>query len=172
MVSTTSTSQIRFHVWILFLRFKLHLRPKHLATSHVQDNDLPPLPPSKTALDVFADFLRYLHTHSIDYIKKSRDPQFWSSIENSIDYVLTHPNGWEGPQQALMRQAAIRAGLITNDDDDSRLQFVTEGEASLHYCINKGIMSEPDMVRIFLDTFSLGSFLVVSEIGSPRNYHR
>ncbi|KAK7032185.1 hypothetical protein VNI00_013359 [Paramarasmius palmivorus] len=127
--------------------FKLHLRPKHLATSHVQDNDLPPLPPSKTALDVFADFLHYLHTHSIDYIKKSRDPQFWSSIENSIDYVLTHPNGWEGPQQALMRQAAIRAGLITNADDESRLQFVTEGEASLHYCINKGIMNEPDMDR-------------------------
>uniref|UniRef100_A0A0W0G793 Uncharacterized protein n=1 Tax=Moniliophthora roreri TaxID=221103 RepID=A0A0W0G793_MONRR len=127
--------------------FKLHLRPKHLETSHVQDHDLPPLPPNKTAIDVFADFLQYLHTCTVDYIKNSRGPQFWSSIESSIDYVLTHPNGWEGPQQALMRQAAIRAGLITSADIETRLQFVTEGEASLHYCINKGVMNEPDMDR-------------------------
>ncbi|KAK7029533.1 hypothetical protein VNI00_014410 [Paramarasmius palmivorus] len=122
--------------------FKLHMRPKHFPSSHVRDSDIPPLPLNKTAVDVFADFLRYLHDCTIDYIKKSKDPQFWSTVEENIDYVLTHPNGWEGLQQSQMRQAAIRAGLITPHDEESRLQFVTEGEASLHYCINKGIMNE------------------------------
>ncbi len=28
------------------------------------------------------------------------------------DYVLSHPNGWEGTQQSQMRSAAILAGLI------------------------------------------------------------
>ncbi|KAK7032184.1 hypothetical protein VNI00_013358 [Paramarasmius palmivorus] len=125
--------------------FKLHMRPKHLATSRVNDSDIPPLPLNKTVIDVFADFLRYLHACAIDYIKKSKDPQFWSSVEENIDYVLTHPNGWEGLQQSQMRQAAIQAGFITAHDPESRLQFVTEGEASLHYCINKGAMNEATM---------------------------
>ncbi|KAF9262587.1 hypothetical protein L218DRAFT_960047 [Marasmius fiardii PR-910] len=124
--------------------FKLHLRPKGLE-SHVHDSDLPPLPKNKAAIDVFADFLRYLYQCTINYIKENRGAEFFSSVEHNIDYVLTHPNGWEGPQQAQMRQAAVRAGLVTTEDAESRLQFVTEGEASLHFCINKGIMRDADM---------------------------
>ncbi|KAL0564792.1 hypothetical protein V5O48_017245, partial [Marasmius crinis-equi] len=124
--------------------FKLHLRPKGLEKSQVHDSDLPPLPPGKQPIDVFADFLRYLHECTINYIKENRGVEFFSSVEHNVDYVLTHPNGWEGPQQALMRQAAIRAGLVSAEDAEMRLQFVTEGEASLHYCINKGVMRDAD----------------------------
>ncbi len=63
---------------------------------------------------------------------------FWSSIENNIDFVLAHPNGWEGAQQAIMRQAAVLGGLVDDENAQERVQFVTEGEASLHYCIAKG----------------------------------
>ncbi|KAG7091390.1 hypothetical protein E1B28_010428 [Marasmius oreades] len=125
--------------------FKLHLRPKGLETSQVHDSDLPPLPGNKAPIDVFADFLRYLYQCTIDYIKKNRGADFFSSLEHNIDYVLTHPNGWEGPQQAQMRQAAVRAGLVSAENAESRLQFVTEGEASLHYCINKGVMRDEDI---------------------------
>ncbi|KAK1226878.1 hypothetical protein PQX77_010125, partial [Marasmius sp. AFHP31] len=125
--------------------FKLHLRPKGLEKSQVHDSDLPPLPRNKKPIDIFADFLRYLHECTINYIKENRGVDFFSSIESyNIDYVLSHPNGWEGPQQAQMRQAAITAGLVTAEDADLRLQFVTEGEASLHYCINKGVMRDID----------------------------
>lgn len=125
-------------------RFKLHLRPKDLAKSQVDDSKFPPLPPTlnKKPIDVFADFLRYLHNCTINYIKENRGAEFFSSVEHNIDYVLSHPNGWEGPQQALMRRAAISAGLVSAEDADTRLQFVTEGEASLHYCINKGVMRD------------------------------
>ena len=39
-----------------------------------------------------------------------------------------------------MRRAAIKAGLVANETRaQDRISFVTEGEASLHYCIHKGI---------------------------------
>jgi hypothetical protein len=41
-----------------------------------------------------------------------------------------------------MRRAAIKAGLIRDEKEDyGRVQFVTEGEASLHYCLNNGCKS-------------------------------
>ncbi|KAJ8094286.1 hypothetical protein PM082_006826 [Marasmius tenuissimus] len=129
--------------------FKLHLRPSGLEKSdesqaRVRTSDLPPLPPNKKPIDIFADFLRYLHQCTINFIKENRGEEFFSSVEREIEYVLSHPNGWEGAQQAQMRQAAISAGLISADEADSRLQFVTEGEASLHYCIDKGVTRDVD----------------------------
>lgn len=39
-----------------------------------------------------------------------------------------------------MRQAAIRGGLVPNTPEGyERVEFVTEGEASFHWCIDKGI---------------------------------
>ena len=61
-------------------------------------------------------------------------------MESDIDFVLSHPNGWEGAQQSKMRQAAVLAKLIPDKPEGhSRLSFVTEGEASLHYCIRNGL---------------------------------
>jgi len=61
---------------------------------------------------------------------------FWDAVETAenIEFVLTHPNGWEGAQQAQMRDAAIHAGLI-NDTPSSRarVHFVTEGEVCLQH---------------------------------------
>ena len=37
-----------------------------------------------------------------------------------------------------MRRAAINAGLVaTVSEASERISFVTEGEASLHFCLNK-----------------------------------
>jgi len=48
-----------------------------------------------------------------------------------------------------MRKAAIMAGLIPNTDSGrSRLTFVTEGEASLHFCIQSGLITKS--VEVFL----------------------
>jgi hypothetical protein len=63
----------------------------------------------------------------------------WASVEDRIIYVLSHPNGWEGLPQSSMRQAAVEAGLVTDTDAQDRIHFVTEGEASLHFCVNNGL---------------------------------
>ncbi|KAF8652563.1 hypothetical protein AX16_004346 [Volvariella volvacea WC 439] len=119
--------------------FKLHMRPRHLHKSDLF-NHLPPLPPRKDAMVVFADYLRYLFNCAKDFIVGAHfnGAQIW---ESSRDIILTHPNGWEGAQQAMMREAAIIAEVVpdTAEGRDS-VHFVTEGEASLHFCIFNGIV--------------------------------
>ncbi|KAJ2922257.1 hypothetical protein H1R20_g14836, partial [Candolleomyces eurysporus] len=125
--------------WSKAYWFKLHLRPKTNATMADRD-EIPPLPPNKTVVQVFTDYMRYLHQCTKDYISETHGALFWKSLENEILYVLTHPNGWEGPQQATMRNAAILAGFIPDTvEGRSRVSFVTEGEASLHFCLSNGL---------------------------------
>ncbi|KAL1687807.1 hypothetical protein GGG16DRAFT_61325 [Schizophyllum commune] len=124
--------------------FKLHLRPR--ASDPRQElSTLPPLPPNKTVVDVFSDFLAYMFKCARDYIQETHPggAQLWSSVAENIDFVLTHPNGWEGSQQSLMRLSAIQAKLVPDSDSGrARISFVTEGEASLHFCLSKGLISE------------------------------
>jgi hypothetical protein len=106
---------------------------------------IPPLPQNKTIVKVFGDFLRYLYKCTQTYITETHasGAELWDSLEGHADFVLTHPNGWEGPQQAQMRSAAVHGGLIPDSPDGhARVQFVTEGEASLHYCIGKNYSAD------------------------------
>ena len=119
-------------------RWKLHLRPKDLASSHVKDGDVPPLPRGLSAVKVLSDFLKYLFNCARNYIVESHASGaiMWKSLEDRIEFVLTHPNGWGGAQQQEIRQAAVTAGLIpSGKEGHSRLQLLTEGEASLNFCM-------------------------------------
>jgi hypothetical protein len=111
-----------------FLRFKLHLRSKAGAEISIS-GDIPPLPLDKTVVEVFADLLRYLLECSSSYIQDTHanGPDLWNSVKSDIDFVFSHPNGWEGAQQSEMRRAAVLAGLIPNNTSGhARLSFVTE----------------------------------------------
>lgn len=133
--------------WMKVEWFKLHLRPNSQSTLDIS-KQLPPLPPDKTIVQVFADFLRYLFQCAESYIQQTHanGHDLWASVEHDIDYVLSHPNGWEGFQQAQMRKAAVLAGLIPDDaTGHSRISFVTEGEASLHFSIENGL--PPDVMK-------------------------
>ncbi|RPD70094.1 hypothetical protein L226DRAFT_256752 [Lentinus tigrinus ALCF2SS1-7] len=122
--------------------FKLHLRPEHLDSNEVNRRDLPPLPTGKTVVQVFADFLEYLVSCTQRYITSTHasGESLWNSLKDQIDFVLSHPNGWEGLQQGKMRQAAVLAKLVPdNAAGHARIHFVTEGEASLHFCVQSGL---------------------------------
>ncbi|KAF5354127.1 hypothetical protein D9756_006962 [Leucocoprinus leucothites] len=129
--------------WIKAEWFKLHLRPKTCSSSSVSD-DIPPLPLSKTPVDVFADFLRYMKQCAKAYIEETHlvdGSDFWKSEKE--EYIISHPNAWEGAQQTLMRNAAIQAGLVSDTASDRRrIQFVTEGEASLNFCLDRGLTND------------------------------
>jgi hypothetical protein len=93
-------------------------------------------------VEVFADFLRYLLKCASSYIQDTHanGPDLWNSVESQVDFVLSHPNGWEGAQQSEMRRAAVLAGLVPDTPSGhSRLSFVTEGEASLHFSVQSGL---------------------------------
>ncbi|KAJ7578250.1 hypothetical protein C8J56DRAFT_1060374 [Mycena floridula] len=79
--------------WFLVEWFKLHMRPFSLSNIAVEDV-IPALPPDKTALQVFGDFLKYLFQCAESYIQETNRLDFWSSIQSQIDFVLPHPNGW------------------------------------------------------------------------------
>ena len=64
--------------------------------------------------------------------------------------LLTHPNGWEDAQQSQIHYAAVLAGLVPDTKDgQNRVQFMTECEARLHFCINNGLAADAKMVSVF-----------------------
>ena len=110
-------------------------------------------------MNVFADFLRYLHKCAREYIEDTHANgiDLWRSLEARTEFVLSHPNGWEGGQQGLMRKAAIMGGLVPNTIvGRARLTFVTEGEASLHFCIQSGLITNTK--EVFLSGMLSSSF--------------
>lgn len=127
-------------------------RTKEFATGPAK---IPNLPPNKTALDVLSDYLKYLNDCAKQWIKETHPgigTSIWEGPE--IHYILSHPNGWEGPQQAVMKQAANKAGLVT-PEGRNKITFITEGEASLNHCIEKGLMNESIQVSRQFDLLEL-----------------
>lgn len=122
-------------------RFKLHLQPKSLSREQIVAS-IPPLPNGKTVIQVFADYYRYLFQCTRTYIMDTHPngDTLLAALGPRIDFVLSHPNGWGGLQQSQMREAAVLAGLIPDTPADrSRISFVSEGEASLHFAITNGL---------------------------------
>lgn len=123
-------------------RFKLHMRP-----SDNSNFELLRLPQLKSVIDVFADFMRYLYTSAKTYINETNADA--NGLWTNAVFVLTHPNDWEGVQQERLRKAAVLGGLIPDTTSGhERIQLVTEGEASLHFCIDSGLATEAIDVRI------------------------
>jgi len=109
------------------------LSPSDLSAAMVDQMSME-LPKGKTIIDVFGDFMRYLFDSTQALFKSSEPNVKWDSI-STIELVLTHPNGWKGPQQGQLRTAAVKAGLIEDTPaEHARIHFVSEGEASFSFC--------------------------------------
>ena len=86
--------------------------------------------------DVFVDFIRYLFDSAKSYFQES-DPHRnarWASIESNIHLILSHPNGWGGSEQRFLREAVVKALTIAEEEALSRVSFVAESEATVHFC--------------------------------------
>ena len=96
-----------------------------------------PLPKGKSIADLFADFILYLFNSTVAHIKEVEPTGevLWGNFGSTVEFVLTHPNGWEGRQQEVMRKAVVQAGVFSKEEALSRVSFVTEGEASFNYCV-------------------------------------
>ncbi|KIK02869.1 hypothetical protein K443DRAFT_5765 [Laccaria amethystina LaAM-08-1] len=124
-VGAEATQECTYHTaqregWIKAEWFKLHLSPETCASKLVKDKLPPlPLPLYQSIVDIIADFLTYLFQCASSYIKEAHanGEDLWSSVKDEITFVLTHPNGWEKLQQSQMQQAALLAGLITEDEE-------------------------------------------------------
>ncbi|PCH36674.1 hypothetical protein WOLCODRAFT_157373 [Wolfiporia cocos MD-104 SS10] len=143
MALVAEDEDLVFVEWQGLFQRMLHLRPDALGSDEIKKADIPKLPPGKTVVQVLSDFMEYLYRCAKRFIIESHasGDSLWSSVEDRIDFVLSHPNGWEGPQQQHMRRAATLAGLVPDTlTGQSRIHFVTEGEASLYYCVSQGLV--------------------------------
>ena len=110
------------------------------------------LPRGKSIVDLFADFIRYLFESTITHIKEVEPTGelLWENFGPTVELVLTHPNGWEGHQQEMIRKAVVQAGIFNEKEARSRVSFVTEGEASFNYCVTNTKSGELLEVSAFL----------------------
>ena len=125
---------------------------------------LPPLPEGKSAVQVFGDYLGYLFRCAKKFIiyAHASGAALWHAVEEDLQFVLSHPNGWEGAQHTKMRRAAIYGGLIPDTNaGKARVRFVTEGEASLHACILSGLADGMLMVLAILYSHRLTLIVII-----------
>jgi hypothetical protein len=99
--------------------------------------EIPPLPKGVTVGKVYADLLRYMFNSTGEFFKSNtpNGTRIWERLRGNTIVVLATPNGWDATQQAFLRTAALGAGLVTQQNVDGNLDFITEGEASVHYAL-------------------------------------
>ena len=82
--------------------------------------------------------MKYLMDHTQRFFE-SRTPngiEIWARMRDTIVIVLATPNEWYIREQSTLREAAIMASLVTEENAGQLLQFVTESEASVHYAVD------------------------------------
>ena len=103
------------------------------------------LPRGRTIVDIFSDFMRYLFdsTKALFISSEQNGEARWNAVSDNIELVLTHPNGWGGPQQSQLRTAAVRANIVPDTPEGyDRVHFVSEGEASFNFCATRTQVGE------------------------------
>jgi hypothetical protein len=100
--------------------------------------EIPKLPGDLKIERVYADFMTYLMNCTRLFFEKRILPNgaaIWRRLRKSIVVVLTIPNGWGLGEQEILRKAAVQANLVTEKTKHESLEFVTEGEASVHWAL-------------------------------------
>ncbi|KAG8717708.1 hypothetical protein FRC08_006900 [Ceratobasidium sp. 394] len=121
--------------WRLAKYFKLHLHPDDMKAKH--DLKLEDLPVGVTLQRIYSDFMGYLLRQTQEYFEERilDGKQIWETYRPKMEIVLAHPNGWGLREQAFLRSAAVEAKLADAESAPTRIRFVTEAEASVHFCI-------------------------------------
>jgi len=135
---------------LIYSRFKLHLwsKEKRQAISFPSTDQLSPLPPNKTVVEVYGDYLRYMMACTARYIQDTNPSglELWKSVKDDIDFILTHPNDWDEFEVSQMSLAIVHSGLIEDTEEGhARVSFLQEGRASLQLAIELGIVKDTHM---------------------------
>ncbi|CAE6478927.1 unnamed protein product [Rhizoctonia solani] len=132
----TTEEQAEDNGWFLAKYFKLHLHPSDMQTKH--ELKLDPLPPGVSLRQIYSDFLGYLLNHTRTYFEDRilDGKSIWERHSPAMEVIIAHPNGWGLREQHFLRQATTEAGFSTSDQASRKIRFVTEAEASVHFCIH------------------------------------
>lgn len=122
--------------WFLAKHFKLHLHPADMKAKH--DLKLDALPPGVNITQIYTDFLGYLLKYTREYFEDRilDGKSIWQRYSPSMEVVIAHPNGWGIREQTFLRKVAVNAGFSASDQAQKNIRFLTEAEASVHFCIH------------------------------------
>ena len=97
------------------------------------------------------DFLRYLYTEALEYIKTHHidGREIINEVGDNKSFILSLPNGWAGLPHQHMRVAAVIGGLVTSyEEAQCKIKFVSEGEASALACLANKLCRPNLQVRL------------------------
>ena len=100
------------------------------------------LPPGKVPTDIISDYFAYLLECTEIHLRETL-PNYrtlLSTFKKDCDFVITHPNDWGDLQRRDLLTALCRARKVADQQQERfnrRVQFVTEGEASLYACLSE-----------------------------------
>ncbi|KAG8681522.1 hypothetical protein FRC09_017424, partial [Ceratobasidium sp. 395] len=130
-----TTAEAEDEGWELARHFKLHLHPTAMQQKY--NLKVQPLPDGIPLERIYADFMTYLVKHTQAYFESRvlDGPKIWKELRGDMTVVLAHPNGWTIKEQNFLRKAAIAAKYTTEVKADAQIHFVSEAEASMHFCM-------------------------------------
>ncbi|KAG8816788.1 hypothetical protein FS842_001342 [Serendipita sp. 407] len=107
------------------------------ASNGPESLETPPLPQGVSLAQVYSDFIGYIYRVTKNFFINNtpNGQQLWSRLGDQMPIVFCTPNGWDIRQHAVLTDASIRAGIVTEGNADDHLWFLTEGEASVHYSL-------------------------------------
>ncbi len=137
--AVVAAAQNKYEPWQYQTRFKLRLAQPRFDDAAGAADEIPPLPPGKTTIQVIADYLHLISAFALEYMSR-RTPQ--PLTNRDIKWCLTIPAIWSMAARTAMHTAAKQAGMVRGDGPDNGgspfdLLLVLEPEAASIYCLNK-----------------------------------
>ena len=132
--------------------FKIVQQSKGINSSYKIDGKIFITPKSKREIyisDLVVDYLSSIKDVALEKVQ----PSYKSKIlDKEIRWVLTVPAIWEDKDKQFMREASIKAKLITQDEDDyNRLLLAFEPEAAAFFCNRQKALVDNNSVFMILD---------------------
>ncbi|KAK3611839.1 hypothetical protein CHS0354_040513 [Potamilus streckersoni] len=118
------------HSWYYFKRFKMHLHDRKITRNMTLESENGKVLP---ALRVFALTIEYLKNDLLENLNKQTIDDLDRSL---IRWVLTVPAIWDEPAKQFMREAAVAAGISSN-----QLTLALESEVASLYCTRSPLVS-------------------------------
>lgn len=139
--------------------FKLLLHPKEMRDENAIT--APPLPANVTLEKVYTDFLRFTFDHAKQYFQTSTldGNLLWDRLGRSFELVFAIPNGWSETQQNFLRTVIVAAGILPANFAQTRLSFVSEAEASVHFAVEHMNVAHLMRVGAVFAVLDAGTFI-------------
>ncbi|KAB5589322.1 hypothetical protein CTheo_7229 [Ceratobasidium theobromae] len=106
------------------------------------------LPFGVSLRQIYSDYVGYLLKHTQAYFEDRiiDGRKTWDCYKPTLEVVMAHPPGWGIRERFFLRTAVVDTGFVNHYNASRRVKFVTEAEASAHFCIwhsNLGSQLQP-----------------------------